>query len=584
MTEEAVRLLARQSRLSENSGISNPLAALLAASSFYMPRWQWLIGPGDRCDMDLIMVSTRQHPGLAPSANLCSLLLRLISLALTAAKATVCLPRGNELLAPSGNSQAYCFHLWQCAKAAVHVAFEFPTGMKAARGMTALLLQPALVSLVEASPGREHTSAPASALLSSFHAEILSCCSDLPARLNTELLVSSSAWSVVEQEADCLMQDSAVRASAADIDALAASLSEYLFSVMTSLACSAFSLPHFNCRAGLSKMIYALLAGYAARLPARGFPATFVPCYSSVFLDAAAECRSSSSAASGTSMAYAVTRSQPSDALVILHRVLSSPVWDRVWEYRFSTKDKSSNAFDFHMGSLIAVGAILEEQQLKGWSLEHVIASNASDAGGSSGLGSAANVGPQSKPMWREAWLLLTNLCHLRMNKNFGGAREDLSESITEALGKLREALSGIIGCDCAPGGASSVVGAAGAGSAVADVAAADMGAVTGVVAAGAAAAGRQGGGLGVRDWELVQAELLLGLPEEMWGVRPCCNTACRKLEGPCEMEVKTRACGGGCGARYCCAACQEQAWRGGHRRNCAAMREMKDRRGEEEG
>ena len=55
---------------------------------------------------------------------------------------------------------------------------------------------------------------------------------------------------------------------------------------------------------------------------------------------------------------------------------------------------------------------------------------------------------------------------------------------------------------------------------------------------------------MGSCDWECVQCELLLGLPEELWGVRPCCNTACMRLEGPCEMEVKTLACGGGCGAR----------------------------------
>ena len=78
-------------------------------------------------------------------------------------------------------------------------------------------------------------------------------------------------------------------------------------------------------------------------------------------------------------------------------------------------------------------------------------------------------------------------------------------------------------------------------------------------------------------EWELVQAELLLGLPEEVWGLRPCCNFDCTRLEGPCEMTVKTSVCGGGCGARYCCQECAEQAWRAGHRRNCAAMREMRD-------
>ena len=77
------------------------------------------------------------------------------------------------------------------------------------------------------------------------------------------------------------------------------------------------------------------------------------------------------------------------------------------------------------------------------------------------------------------------------------------------------------------------------------------------------------------RDWELIQSELMLDLPEDMWGVRTCCNPSCNRLEGPCEIEVKTMACGGGCGARYCCKVCQEQAWRAGHRRNCKQMKEM---------
>ena len=77
------------------------------------------------------------------------------------------------------------------------------------------------------------------------------------------------------------------------------------------------------------------------------------------------------------------------------------------------------------------------------------------------------------------------------------------------------------------------------------------------------------------RDWELLLSELMLDLPEDMWGVRTCCNPSCTRLEGPCEVEVKTLACGGGCGARYCCRACQEEAWRDGHRKNCKPMREM---------
>ena len=79
-------------------------------------------------------------------------------------------------------------------------------------------------------------------------------------------------------------------------------------------------------------------------------------------------------------------------------------------------------------------------------------------------------------------------------------------------------------------------------------------------------------------EWEPVQAELLIGLSEEKWGLRPCSNFDCTRLEGPCEMTVKTLVCGGGCGARYCCQACAEQAWRSGHKRNCQAMSEMRRR------
>ena len=79
-------------------------------------------------------------------------------------------------------------------------------------------------------------------------------------------------------------------------------------------------------------------------------------------------------------------------------------------------------------------------------------------------------------------------------------------------------------------------------------------------------------------EWELVQAEMLAGLSEEEWGLRPCSNFDCARLEGPCEMMVKTLVCEGGCGARYCCQACGEQAWRSGHKHNCQAISEMRQR------
>jgi hypothetical protein len=81
------------------------------------------------------------------------------------------------------------------------------------------------------------------------------------------------------------------------------------------------------------------------------------------------------------------------------------------------------------------------------------------------------------------------------------------------------------------------------------------------------------------KSWELIRAELLLGEPEDVWGVSSCCNEACTRLEGPCELEAKTLSCGGLCGARYCSRACQVQAWRAGHMTNCLAMKDYGQQR-----
>ena len=76
--------------------------------------------------------------------------------------------------------------------------------------------------------------------------------------------------------------------------------------------------------------------------------------------------------------------------------------------------------------------------------------------------------------------------------------------------------------------------------------------------------------------WEVLQAALLRGLPPEQredWG-RPlgCCNPGCTNLSGPSELQLKTYACGGGCGVRYCSRECQVQGWRLGHRHSCAEI------------
>ena len=77
-------------------------------------------------------------------------------------------------------------------------------------------------------------------------------------------------------------------------------------------------------------------------------------------------------------------------------------------------------------------------------------------------------------------------------------------------------------------------------------------------------------------QWEVLQAALLRSLPPEQqedWG-QPlvCCNPGCTNLSGPSELQLKTYACGGGCGVRYCSRECQVQGWRLGHRHSCGEI------------
>ena len=81
------------------------------------------------------------------------------------------------------------------------------------------------------------------------------------------------------------------------------------------------------------------------------------------------------------------------------------------------------------------------------------------------------------------------------------------------------------------------------------------------------------GGGSSWSRWEVLQAALFRSLPPEQqedWG-RPlwCCNPGCTNLSGPSELQLKTKACGGGCGSRYCDKKCSAQGWRLGHRYSC---------------
>ena len=66
-----------------------------------------------------------------------------------------------------------------------------------------------------------------------------------------------------------------------------------------------------------------------------------------------------------------------------------------------------------------------------------------------------------------------------------------------------------------------------------------------------------QGGGEAPTAWS-----------EALW----CFNPACTNLEGPSELALKTFACGGGCGMRYCSPQCQAQGWRDGHRLSCGRL------------
>ena len=92
-------------------------------------------------------------------------------------------------------------------------------------------------------------------------------------------------------------------------------------------------------------------------------------------------------------------------------------------------------------------------------------------------------------------------------------------------------------------------------------------------------------------EWEVFQAELLSSSSDDRspaassgccWGEGLWCfNPTCTNLEGPSELALKTHACGGGCGVRYCSPECQAQGWRDGHRLSCGRLR---DRRAAHEG
>ena len=86
-----------------------------------------------------------------------------------------------------------------------------------------------------------------------------------------------------------------------------------------------------------------------------------------------------------------------------------------------------------------------------------------------------------------------------------------------------------------------------------------------------------------MENWEVLQAKMMheaeaavltASVPSQAssWAVEVlwCCNPRCTNLSEPSELQLKTFACGGGCGFRYCSVQCQEQGWRAGHKDSCA--------------
>ena len=331
-------------------------------------------------------------------------------------------------------------------------------------------------------------------------------------------------------------------------------IASYISSLMMSLACAVFEVPPLGTLRGANaiarNMLWVSLAMDLGGCREGGSLRDNEPFFSTAFLNEAAP---------ATGRPELVEES-----VAVLSRILSSPSWDRVLGYNFTSSAITSSWLTHVTSSLCCAASILElhpdvrshmgSSTLGGGSAVAALAGTEPAAAPSSGSGDVL-ASSSSSSQWKEARRSITE--SLRLSSTPHSSSDALVEVLCVALGRIRDVLSGIVSSQAV------VLREDGLGTDAIVV---------------VASQNRSYSHLGMRDWECVQCELLLGLPEELWGVHPCCNTACVRLEGPCEMEVKTRACGGGCGARYCCAACQEQAWRGGHRHNCAAMREMRER------
>ena len=138
MLEEAIRLLFSHPRLAEMPEIAASGGDLLMMASS-LALWRCLTEdatePGNAVDCSA-GASAAEGEGEGSSAvSMCSSLLRLISLALTVAKAVACCSGISEL------GLGVSFELWKMCLVAAR-RFKLPQRMQAAQGMAALLLNP----------------------------------------------------------------------------------------------------------------------------------------------------------------------------------------------------------------------------------------------------------------------------------------------------------------------------------------------------------------------------------------------------------------------------------------------------------
>ena len=540
---------------------------VLVEAASRLAQWQCFIGNMTGDSIVHSGPSARGGGGGSPSARLCSTLLRLVSLALTTAKAVARRSGRSSLLLSAS------FELWESCSAAT-LLFGLPQRMQADQGITALLLNPACCGIQRAMSAVDladhpHQTAISGDAVSSLLTLLQSCSHSLPPRLAVDVLMAGPALALIEQEAGRLLPQAPVSTAAvgyihppqaddyADLDDLAATTARYVASLMMNLACAVFGVPaaiavtQQNADATARQMMWLSVARDPSGCREGHSLQDGKPFFSAAFQ-------------SETAPASATAELLAEESVTALSRILSSPVWDRVIGY--NSGDSACSWLAHVTSGLCCAASILE---LHPAVRQHSSLTGSSIGGSTPGGGSAEFAATAALLAMLPSGLLSqwSDARHnvawaLRLLSATGNSRAILAGALHDALSQVRDVLSGIV--SQAAAGIEDGLGTAAAHP---------------VTAAAVTNQNSTGGcSLGMRDWECVQCELLLGLPEELWGVHPCCNTACVRLEGPCEMEVKTQACGGGCGARYCCVACQEQAWRGGHQRNCAAMREMRGR------